>query len=128
MVGLAFALGLCLPKPVNAADIIYACADDVADYCDAVDPGYGRLMACLYGHETVISEGCAAAMADTADLIDLFFERMRYVTQQCGDDIFSLCSDVPVGQGRIFTCLYEARSDLSESCRGVIDQIELPEN
>lgn len=126
LIGLAAVLFV--PQSSEAADIIYACADDVADYCDAVDPGYGRLLACLYGHETVISQECAVAMADTADLIDLFFERVRYVSQECGDDIRSLCGDVPVGQGRIFTCLSESRSELSESCLGVIDQVELPQN
>ena len=116
-----------LAHPAAVADILGACEADIASYCAEVEPGDGRIAACLYAYEDKLSEPCDAAMADTADVIDLFFDRLRYVKQQCGEDIRTLCSEVELGQGRLFTCLAEKRSEISAGCGELIDNIELPE-
>lgn len=112
----------------RAADIINACAADVSTYCDAVEPGHGRLLSCLYAHETVISEACQEATGDMADLLDMFFEGTRVVQQQCSGDIRSLCGEIDPGEGRIFSCLDEHRAELSDGCKGVMETVKLPEN
>ena len=117
-----------LPGRAVAADILTACATDVSNYCDVVEPGYGRLFACLYAHETVISDACLEATSDMSDLLDTFFEGTRTVLQECGTDIRNLCGDVQAGEGRIFTCLGEHTAELSDGCKGVMDHVSMPEN
>ena len=116
-----------LAPPAMPADILGACEADIVAYCAEVEPGNGRIAACLYAYEDKLSEPCDKAMSDTADVIDLFFDRLRYVKQQCGADIRTYCSEVELGQGRLFTCLAEKRSEISAECGEVIDNIELPE-
>lgn len=112
--------------PAQAQSVFDACETDIQSYCADVTPGNGRLTACMYAHEDKLSESCDAAVGEMADIIDVVFERLRYVKQQCGADIATLCSDVAIGQGRVFSCLHENRSSLSASCVGVVDSVQLP--
>jgi len=36
------------------------------------------------------------------------------------------CTDVAIGQGRVFSCFHENRPSLSASCIEVVDDVELP--
>lgn len=38
-----------------------ACAADIAKFCNAVEPGKGRIMMCLKAHETEVSKPCIDA-------------------------------------------------------------------
>ncbi len=115
------------PAPLAAQSVFEACGPDLDTYCAAVVPGHGRLMACLYAHEDKLSESCDRAVGEIADVIDLMFERIRYVKQECGADIQANCADVAVGEGRVLRCLADRRDTLSESCLKVVDSVRLPE-
>jgi len=117
---------LSIPTAVNAQSIFASCEEDLAKFCPSVTPGNGRLSACLYAHEDQVSPSCDAAIAETADLIDMLFERVRYAKQQCGADIAKLCGETEIGQGRLFSCLYEQKPALSVECLGVIENVQLP--
>lgn len=121
----AFAASLA-GTPAASQPVFEACGQDLERYCSDVEPGHGRLLACLYAREAVISDGCDAAIGDWADILDLFFERLRYVVQECGRDIRAQCGDVALGQGRVFTCLYDSRHALSDGCRAVVDDVQFP--
>ncbi len=41
----------------------WACDEDVKKFCEGVEPGDGRLVACVTAHEKELSEGCAAEVA-----------------------------------------------------------------
>ena len=112
----------------HAQSIFASCEKDLEEFCPAVTPGHGRLSACLYAHEDQVSPSCDAAIAETADLIDILFEQLRYAKQQCGADVAKLCGDVEIGQGRLFSCLHEQKADLSAACLGVIENVQLPAN
>ena len=115
-----------IPTAVNAQSIFASCEADIAKFCPAVTLGHGRLAACLYAHEDQVSPSCDAAIAETADLIDMLFERVRYAKQQCGADVARLCGEVEIGQGRLFSCLYEQKPALSAECLEVIENVRLP--
>lgn len=125
----AAAIALSLTAPAGAADILAACADDVSEYCPAVELGHGRLAACLYAHETVISDGCYAATSDVGDILDTMFDGLRAILEMCGQDIAAHCGTVQPGEGRIFTCLAEHQADLSPSCSPAVGEFSrmLPE-
>lgn len=116
-----------IAQPAVGADILGACEADIATHCAEVEPGHGRIASCLYAYEDKLSEPCDAAMSDTADVIDLFFDRLRYVKQECGEDIRTHCGEVELGQGRLFSCLAEKRSMISAGCGELVDGMELPE-
>ncbi len=126
-VALMLGLGVfSIPTAVNAQSIFASCEEDLTKFCPAVTPGHGRLSACLYAHEDQVSPSCDAAIAETADLIDVLFERLRYVKQQCGADVAKLCGEVEIGQGRLFSCLNEQKPALSAECLEVIENVQLP--
>jgi len=114
------------PFAASAQSIFASCEEDLAKFCPAVTPGHGRISACLYAHEDQVSPSCDAAIAETADLIDMLFERVRYAKQQCGADVAKLCGEVEIGQGRLFSCLYEQKPALSAECLEVIENVQLP--
>ena len=125
---LAVASGLAMaPASGHAADVLAACEADIAQYCGAVEPGHGRVMACLYAHETVVGDACDAAIADTADMLDMLFETLTFARQECAADIESLCGDVPAGEGRILTCLKSNEVDLSDGCGAIMSSVTLPD-
>ncbi|MEM9783744.1 MAG: cysteine rich repeat-containing protein [Pseudomonadota bacterium] len=125
---LATAACLALPAPVYAQSLFSACESDIATYCDTVEPGNGRIMACLYSREDKLSESCDAAAAEPLDILDLFFARLRDVVDDCREDLASLCADSAAGDGRILACLRSQESALGETCRGAISTIRLPED
>lgn len=121
----AFLALTALAAPAPASDILGACEAEIESRCSDVTLGNGRLMSCLYAYEDQLSAECGTAMADAADILDFLFDRLRYVNQECGEDIRQHCSDVQVGEGRIFSCL-KAESTVSESCKTAMSSVSLP--
>ena len=110
----------------RAQSPLEVCAADIGAYCSAVVPGNGRIAACLYAHEDKVSDACDAVMGDLADALDMFFETIRYVKQQCGADIRASCIGVERGHGRLFACLRERKASISAGCQEVLDTIPVP--
>ncbi|AAU91360.1 putative cysteine rich repeat domain protein [Methylococcus capsulatus str. Bath] len=55
-----------LQREVNALSYVAAeCDDDLDKYCANVDPGEGRLLACLEKNEAKVSSRCEQAIQDT---------------------------------------------------------------
>ncbi|MEM8636707.1 MAG: cysteine rich repeat-containing protein [Pseudomonadota bacterium] len=111
----------------HAASILEACEADITTYCSNVEPGHGRISACLYAHEDKVSDACDAATTEVSDVIDIFFSRLREISIACGDDVQKHCSGVEVGGGRMISCL-RAEASITEQCKSVIDTIEHAEN
>ncbi len=112
----------------GAQSVFESCAPDIKSFCSNVTPGNGRVFACLYAHEDKVSDACDAAIGETADIIDQVFSKIRYAMQQCRDDVTKFCSSVERGQGRVFACLNEQKTELSGACLGVIENVSLPKN
>lgn len=55
-----------LQREVNALSYVAAeCDDDLDKYCSGVEPGEGRLLACLEKNEAKVSSRCEQAIRDT---------------------------------------------------------------
>lgn len=100
-----------------------ACEADIAKYCEDVEPGEGRILSCLYAHETVVSDQCDAAFADFGDAIDGFFFTVRSALATCAVDLEEHCSDVKFGKGRLLSCLGEAKADLEPACEALVTDL-----
>jgi hypothetical protein len=115
----------------QAEELFGACASEVASNCSDVEPGHGRLYACLYSHDDKLSDGCLAATADVHDALDFFFEGVRFAKQECMSDIETFCSDVSMGGGRILSCLRGHEDRLEASCGNALHRfavLDTPED
>jgi hypothetical protein len=100
----------------QAAEEVHAdCKADAGKLCQGVQPGGGRIHACLKSHEAEVSPTCQQAMAKMKDLHEA-------IHPGCHPDVEKLCKDVQPGGGRIIACLNSHRAELSPQCVANIDK------
>lgn len=51
-----------MPSQQAVADARAACATDIQNFCAGVQPGGGRIIACLKQHKDQVSDGCKQAV------------------------------------------------------------------
>ena len=85
------------------------CAADIRSLCAGVQPGGGRIRACVKQHINELSEPCKARLPMVEDF-----------DKACTDDIKKNCADVKPGRGRIVACLRSAVGNLSDACKDVL--------
>ncbi|MTI18790.1 hypothetical protein E1162_16205 [Rhodobacteraceae bacterium RKSG542] len=120
----ALSAGLLIIASIGAASsqpkvkgVLEACETERATFCEQVEPGNGRLFACLYAYEDKIGDECSASITDMADAIDLLFASASEALAVCAPDIEKLCSTVEAGGGRIISCLSEKAEEVSPECK-----------
>lgn len=96
-----------------AQDAGRPCQADVEKYCAEVEPGGGRIAACLRQHRSELSEECKTQGQEMR-------KRRLAAREACDDDVEKFCQDVEPGEGRVVTCLKDHMRDLSRECRGVM--------
>ena len=89
------------------------CKADVEKFCQGVQPGGGRIAACLKQHKDEVSPACKSRIAQAE-------KRLKEVHQACEDDIMSFCAGVEPGDGRVAKCLKAHQDQLSAECKGAI--------
>jgi hypothetical protein len=95
-----------------------ACKADKERFCKDVEPGEGRIMACMREHEAELSEKCKAMKGGMKEK----FEKMKAMKEKaeaCKADKERFCKDVQPGEGRIVECLKSHEAELSEACRAM---------
>jgi Cysteine rich repeat len=97
---LAFAQGLVPGK---------ACKADLEKVCPGVEPGHGRILACLEGKTDQLSEACKDDVSKK--LVEFY--------KACKADTDKLCATVERGEGRVMQCLKDNEASLSKSCKKV---------
>ena len=120
---IAMMIGAVTTERVAAQSIFESCETDLKAFCSQVTPGNGRILSCFYAHEDKLSDSCDAAIEDQASLLDSFFETVRYVMDRCADDIQKHCAGVKFGGGRIFSCLVEKTSSLTDICKQLVSEM-----
>lgn len=113
VVGAAVALtAVVVSAPLSAqggkAAAQQACAPDIEAYCTDVQPGEGRLAACLRGHSQQLSPACKQGIANAETL-------MKEVVAACGDDLHRLCAGAAPGTAK--ECLRQNVRQLSMPCK-----------
>jgi hypothetical protein len=99
-----------------AANVLEGCRDELAEYCSAVTPGQGRVLACLYAHGDKLSGQCEHALYDSAARLERAINAVTYVGSACRTELQTHCAGVELGEGRIAQCLKDHASDLSPQC------------
>jgi hypothetical protein len=92
------------------------CEGDVYEHCRNVEPGEGRVAACLKAHESELSQWCQKAFNAWR------VGRMELVAA-CAGDVGEHCGQVPEGGGRIWVCLEDHLKDLSSECRAAVEKL-----
>ncbi len=110
-------------------NVIDACKPDIDSYCSQVSPGEGRLLACFYAHQDKLSGRCGWALYQGAAQIERQLEQfaaaVTHLANQCRDDLLKHCGEVPMGEGRVASCLLDHQDEVSEGCSQAIDDVGL---
>ena len=85
------------------------CAAEIRKHCADVQPGEGRIGACVKEHFNDLSDACKVRLARTAA-----------VAKACIPDVKERCASAGRGRGRIATCLKDALADLSDTCKAAL--------
>ena len=112
----AFAIGAALLLLASTATAqnrpILACAGDIKSLCQGVQPGGGRIRACVKTHFTELSEPCQTFLTKAAAL-----------GKECRADVKQFCSDVKPGGGRIQACIKTHVSEVSDPCKEALAKV-----
>jgi hypothetical protein len=94
----------------DSAEQKFACREEIAQYCQGVKPGGGRILSCLKEHENDLSPACREKLAAVENLL-------KEAKQTCAADIGRFCKGIQPGGGRIAKCLKEHIEEVSPQCR-----------
>lgn len=98
---------------VLAAAASHPCMEDAKKLCQGIEPGGGRIAACLKSHQADLSAACKEKIAE-------FREEVRDVMAACKDDAQKLCAKVKPGRGRMIRCLKKNQSEVSPGCAAAL--------
>jgi hypothetical protein len=101
------------------------CKVEIEDYCKAVTPGQGRVLACLYAHGDKLSGQCEFALYDAAAQLERAVAALSYVVNECAGDLDQLCGDVRAGEGRLLECLEKNDPKVSSRCKQALQDVGL---
>jgi len=86
-----------------------ACGPEIQQHCAGVEPGEGRLRACVKEHFAAFSEPCKQAMLSSVAVV-----------RACKADVQRTCPDIQPGGGRIQACMKDHFAEYSERCQQAI--------
>ena len=84
----------------------HACAADLTKVCAGVQPGDGRILACVREHFGQLSTPCQNALMANVT-----------ITRVCKADAEQRCAGIQSGGGRIQACMQDHFTELSEPCQ-----------
>jgi hypothetical protein len=106
-------LSLCavLASARPAGAVAEPCRADARKLCPNVQPGGGRIPACLRTKLGELSPACARIIKTS----------VAAVRAACEKDTKKFCAGLAPGGGRIATCLREHAAELEPTCRRMLD-------
>ena len=94
-------------------EFLQACKADLDQYCAAVEPGGGRMLACLSRHQLEVSRPCQSELDRVGEARD----RLAAFRGACTKDLAALCADVPQQAGPLLECVEANAARVSPECR-----------
>jgi hypothetical protein len=95
----------CTTASAQLREVVKACVSDVKAQCPGVEPGEGRIRACVKTHLKDLSEPCRNVV-------------LKAVTvKACAADVIKVCADSRPRLGRIKACMKDHLADLSAPCQ-----------
>ena len=87
------------------------CAGDIKTLCAGIQPGEGRLKACIKSHLAELSETCTDRVLTVA-----------VTGKACKADVAKLCAGVVPGTGGLRTCIKSHIAELSDPCKDAMSR------
>ncbi len=87
------------------------CAGDVKTLCAGIQPGEGRIKACIKSHLIDLSPTCQDRLLTVA-----------VTGKVCKTDVTKLCAGIVPGTGGIRACIKSHMAELSDPCRDAMSQ------
>ena len=121
------------PSEAQKSAIRSACRSDFMANCSGVQPGGAEALQCLKSHAASLSSACQGAVAaigggaapanmptpavaPLGPIPPMLPREALRILAMCRPEQESLCSGVPIGGGRILTCLADHAQQLSLEC------------
>jgi hypothetical protein len=115
MAGLRSALviwaALLLSSSVAVAQQGNPCDADIKKLCAGIQPGAGRLTACIKPQLASLSESCEARVLGVG-----------VNGKQCKPDVEKLCGGIKPGTGGIRSCIKSHMAEVSDPCKDAMSQ------
>ena len=106
-------LSVLLMAPVGAmaqgSAVRQACGPELQQHCAGIEPGEGRLRACVKENFAAFSEPCKRALLSSVAGV-----------RACKTDVERTCPGVQPGGGRIQACMKDHFAEYSDSCKQAI--------
>ena len=99
-----------------------ACHTELTTFCKGVQPGEGRILACLYAFQDRVSGKCEYAIQNAAAQLEQAAAALKFAAAQCKEDLLKYCGDVKIGNGRVKACLDKNEKSLSDKCKEALKQ------
>lgn len=128
---LTLAALLMIPLAATAQDadpvetVVKGCETELKTYCSQVTPGESRVAACLYAHSDKLSGRCEYSLYDAMAQLQRFVAAVSFLVNECEDDLTKHCGDIPMGEGRVASCIMEHEAELTDRCSAAIDDVGL---
>ena len=88
------------------------CVADIKAKCAGVEPGEGRIIACVKTHAAEFSDPCKARLARVAE-----------ISKVCAGDIKENCAGKEGGRGRVRACIQKSIANIkSDQCKEALAQ------
>ena len=87
------------------------CASDIKTLCAGIQPGEGRIKACIKSHLTELSPTCEDRLLTVA-----------VTGNVCKTDITKLCAGIVPGTGGIRACIKSHMAEVSDPCKDAMSQ------
>ena len=85
------------------------CGAEIQQHCAGVQPGDGRLRACVEEQYAAFSETCKLALLSSVALV-----------KACKDDVQRTCPDLQPGGGHVQACMKDHFAEFSDRCKQAI--------
>ena len=93
----------------QGAAVRQACGPELQQHCAGIEPGEGRLRACVKENFAAFSEPCKQAMLSSVAVV-----------RACKADVQRTCPDIQPGGGRIQACMKDHFVEYSDPCKQAI--------
>jgi hypothetical protein len=87
------------------------CAGDIKKLCAGIQPGEGRVKACIKSHLTDLSQTCEDSVLTVA-----------VTGKVCKADLANLCAGVVPGTGRVRACIKSHMAEVSDVCKDAMSR------
>ena len=106
-------LSVLLMAPVGAmaqgSAVRQACGPELQQHCAGIEPGEGRLRACVKDNYAAFSEPCKQALLSSVAVV-----------RACKADVQRTCPGIQPGGGRIQACMKDHFVEYSDQCKQAI--------